>query len=204
LEVPMDAGITAERYKPSAMRPNVPFVLRVQIGRRVYLPIELVGDLSEMGEPGKSTRLDLTLGEDSDGDGLPDAWERQLIQSLDELTSLSDVNAGDDSDGDGLSNLDEYISGNYAYDDKDGFSLKLKRVDEGKAVLEFLALRGRSYRVVSSNDLENWLPVEFGLVEDDEENRFDVFQSDNVEPVEIVVMESESHATGRYFKLEVE
>jgi hypothetical protein len=204
LEVPMDAGITAERYKPSAMRPTTPFVLRVQIGSQVYLPIELVGDLSEMGEPGKSTRLDLTLGEDSDGDGLPDAWERQLIQSLGDLNSLSDVNAGDDSDGDGLSNLDEYISGNYAYDDKDGFSLKLKRVEEGMAVLEFLALRGRSYRVVSSDDLENWKPVEFGFVDDEAGNQYDVYQSDQIEKVEIAISKSADEAIGRYFKLEVE
>ena len=30
----------------------------------------------ELGKPSETTRLDLTLGEDSDGDGLPDAWER--------------------------------------------------------------------------------------------------------------------------------
>ena len=37
------------------------------------------GDYSALGRPGESTRIDLTLGEDRDGDGLPDAWERTLI-----------------------------------------------------------------------------------------------------------------------------
>lgn len=204
LEVPMDAGVTSQLYKPTALRPAVPFQMRVQVGSQVFLPIEVRADFAEMGQPGRSTRMDLTLGEDSDGDGLPDAWERQLIQSLADLDSLDDVNATDDSDGDGLSNLDEYISGNYAYDDRDGFSLKLKRMNEGRAVLEFLALRNRSYRVLSSDDLENWSPLAFELVNDDEGNHYDVFQSDQVEEVEIVVSESEGEAIGRYFKLQVE
>jgi hypothetical protein len=40
------------------------------------------GDLSKLGEPGKRTHLDLTLGEDLDGDGIPDAWERALLAAL--------------------------------------------------------------------------------------------------------------------------
>lgn len=204
LEVPMDAGVTSDRYKPTAVRPTVPFQMRVQVGNQVFLPIELRADFSEMGHPGKSTRMDLTLGEDRDGDGLPDAWERQLIHSLAELDSLEDVNAGDDSDGDGLSNLDEYISGNYAFDDRDGFALKIKRVHEGRAVLEFLALQNRSYRILSSDDLEDWRPLAFEFLNDDEGGSYDVFQSDQVEKIEVVVAETESEAIGRYFKLQVE
>jgi hypothetical protein len=204
MAVPMDAGVTSELYKPTAMRPTVPFQMRVQIGSQVFMPIEVRADFSEMGHPGKATRLDLTLGEDSDGDGLPDRWERELIDSLAGLNSLDDVNGEDDSDGDGLSNLDEYVSGNYAYDDRDGFTLKLKRVDDGMAVLEFRALRSRSYRVLSSNDLESWVPVAFEFVDDTTEAEYDVFQSDKVEQVEIVIAESERDIVGRFFKLQVE
>ena len=75
LKVPMDAGITGDLYKPTALKPTVPFKVKVKIGSAIYLPIEMLGDFAQLGLPSKSTRLDLTLGEDSDGDGLPDAWE---------------------------------------------------------------------------------------------------------------------------------
>ena len=88
------------------MRFEMPYKIRVRVGSQVYLPIEMVGDLGKMGQPGEETLLNLTLGEDSDGDGLPDAWERALLS---QGKDLSDINPGDDTDGDGMSNLDEYI-----------------------------------------------------------------------------------------------
>ena len=62
LEVPMDSGITSSLYKPTALRPFLPFRLKVKIGRTTYLPIEMVGDYSKIGLPGATTRIDLTLG----------------------------------------------------------------------------------------------------------------------------------------------
>jgi len=106
LPVSMDAGITRDLYRPSAMRPTVPFRIQVRIGQVVYLPIEMAGDLALMGQPSQTTRLNLTLGEDSDGDGLPDAWERALAQNG---KQLSDINPNDDADGDGLSNIDDIL-----------------------------------------------------------------------------------------------
>ena len=79
MRVPMDAGSTADLYNPVAMRHAMPYKIRVKVGTKVYLPIEMIGDLGKMGQPGEETLLNLTLGEDSDGDGLPDAWERALL-----------------------------------------------------------------------------------------------------------------------------
>src|SRR5688572_20337734 len=107
LVVPMDAGITDDLYKPTALRPTVPLKFAVRIKQVRYVPIEMRGDYTRLGEPGQRTRLDLTLGEDSDGDGLPDAWERAL---LGEGKTLADIKPGDDSDGDGIRNLQEYIA----------------------------------------------------------------------------------------------
>ena len=146
LVVPMDSGITSDLYKPTALRPFLPFRLKVQIGRTTYLPIEMRGDHSKIGRPGETTRMDLTLGEDSDGDGIPDAWERALIHaSGGALTSLKEIRGDDDFDGDGLSNMDEYLAGTYAFDAEDGFSLEVVRIRAEASVLEFLAIQGRTY-----------------------------------------------------------
>jgi hypothetical protein len=161
LAVPMDSGLTEEAYKPTALRPTVPFKIHVRIGRLVYVPMEMRGDYSRMGQPGQRTRLDLTLGEDLDGDGLPDAWERALIALLGGNLTIWDIRPEDDLDGDGLTNWQEYLAGTYAFDPKDGFALKMVRREGGKAVLEFMAIRGRTYSIQSSPDLKEWDLIPF-------------------------------------------
>jgi hypothetical protein len=162
LEVPMDSGVTSDAYMPTAMRPTAPFKIRVRIGNVTYLPIEMSGDYALLGQPGKKTRLNLTLGVDSDGDGLPDAWERNLISAL-HLNTLADINPGSDSDGDGMTNLDEYLAGTYAFDKEDGYALKIKTMIGSAAVLEFMAIRDRTYTIYSSPDLTHWTLVAFSV-----------------------------------------
>jgi hypothetical protein len=144
MRVPMDAGTTADLYNPVAMRHAMPYKIRVKVGAKVYLPIEIVGDLAKMGQPGEETLLNLTLGEDSDGDGLPDAWERALLA---QGQGLGGINPNDDTDGDGMSNLAEYISGNYAFDKDDGLRLDIVERVEAGTVLEFMGIQGRTYTV---------------------------------------------------------
>ena len=49
---------------------------------------------------------------DADGDGMPDAWEQQIIQASHGLyTNVAQVRPGDDFDGDGVPNLVEYLAG---------------------------------------------------------------------------------------------
>jgi hypothetical protein len=164
LVVPMDAGVTEDLYKATAVAPTVPFTIRVKIGGVNYLPIQMQGQFTKLGQPGERTRLDLTLGVDSDGDGLPDAWERALIAALGGNLTLADIRPGDDNDGDGLTNLQEYLAGTYAFDKEDGFSLKIERLEAGQPVLKFLAIRGHSYRIQSSVDLKTWSTVSFESV----------------------------------------
>ena len=161
LSIPMDAGLTDEAYRPTALNPAVPFKLKVRIGQKVYLPIEMKADYSRLGQPGRKTRLDLTLGEDSDGDGLPDAWERAIIAMLGGKKTLADINPNDDIDGDGLTNLQEYLAGTYAFDSKDGFALNIVRTQDEAPVLEFTAVKGRTYTVLGSVDLKQWSAVSF-------------------------------------------
>jgi hypothetical protein len=161
LAVPMDSGITDDLYKPTALRPTVPFRIKVRIGTTVYLPIEMKGDYARMGQPGKRTRLDLTLGEDANGNGLPDAWEKALQQTL---GANGPILPEADSDADGLSNLEEYFAGTYAFDSQDGFALKILGTRNHAAQLSLTAIRGRTYSILGSADFQTWVPVQFRVV----------------------------------------
>ena len=163
LTIPMDSGLTADTYKPTALQPTAAFRLKVQIGTTTYLPLEMTGDFSHLGQPAQSTRIDLTLGEDSDHDGLPDAWERNLIAMLGGNLTLADIKPGDDSDHDGLSNYSEYIAGTYAFDPADGFKLKILGFNGGAPAMEFLTIRGHSYTVYGSTNLTAWTQVGFKI-----------------------------------------
>jgi len=198
LQVPMDAGATADLYNPVAMRHAMPYRIRVRVGKQVYLPIEMIGDLGRMGQPGEETLLNLTLGEDSDGDGLPDAWERALLA---QGQGLGDINPNDDTDGDGMSNLNEYISGNYAFDKEDGLRLDIVQRVESGAVLEFMGIRGRSYTIMGSADLKSWSDLAFKV--DGEESDFEFVRADKVQKFRVTVPNIEGDDTIKFFKLMV-
>ena len=165
LQVPMDAGLTTANYSPTALRPLVSFRMKVIDADTIYLPMEVKANFSNLGKPAKSTRMDLTLGEDSDGDGLPDAWERALID-MGYGQTLEDILPNADSDGDGLSNMNEYLAGTYAFDPEDGFALTIVGMQDGRPLLDFMVLPGRNYTLQGSSDLKTWTPLYFGLAEE--------------------------------------
>jgi hypothetical protein len=165
--IPMDSGRTPDLYKPSAMRQFTPFTIRVLSGGRNHVPMEIVGSTLQLGAPAARTRLDITLGVDSDGDGLPDEWERTLIAMLGGNLTLADIRPEDDSDGDGMTNLQEYLAGTYPWDYEDRLALDILEVRNGRAVLEFMVIDGREYIVHGSTDLKNWAPVNFRIPDRD-------------------------------------
>jgi hypothetical protein len=201
LEVPMDAGTTSDPYRPTAQRPLLPFRLKVRIGSTTYLPMEMAGDYSRLGQPAQMTRIDLTLGEDSDGDGLPDGWEWALIAALGTGWTLADLRPGDDADGDGLTNIAEYLAGTYAFDPSDGFLLDLVGFNERGSVLEFLAIRGRTYTLQTSPDLVDWRSVPFRLFSDTgAEPLRDHYRAADVRTLRIEVPFPSEPQANRYFK----
>jgi hypothetical protein len=165
VRLPVDLGSMGVAYKPTALLPTSPFTIRVLMGGVVYLPIEVSRVGPTLGQPGKRTHLDLTLGVDSDNDGIPDAWERALIErdSSGRLRTLADIKPGDDLDGDGLTNLQEYLIGTYALDRVDGLALEVLAVENSRARLRFTTVPGRVYTLRSSTNLNEWSPQTFAL-----------------------------------------
>ena len=187
LTVPMDSGVTSDPYLSNALAPSAPFYISVVYGSVTYLPIEMTGDFSNLGEPGKSTRIDLTLGVDSDGDGLPDAWEELVMLLLGGNLELSDITPGGDSDGDGMSNYSEYIAGTYAFDDQDVFKLS-PIAPSGPDVLayEFLAISGRTYEIQHSSTLSDWESIPF-VIPAAGTNEINTYAANDVQILEIEV-----------------
>ncbi|HLP75290.1 MAG TPA: hypothetical protein VK327_00090, partial [Candidatus Paceibacterota bacterium] len=84
---------------------------------------------------------------DTDGDGLPDAWE--AVNG----TQVNVPDAGNDPDGDGFTNWQEYLAGTNPVDA--GSLLKISGVTAtaSGAVLEFLAASNHTYSVLQSTNL---------------------------------------------------
>lgn len=158
--VPMDVN-ASDPYLDNALQPQIPFLVYVVVGSTTNVPLQMQGEYLLLGEEGEKTRLDLTLGVDSDGDGLPDAWEQFLIDILGGGLALADIDPSGDNDGDGMTNYDEYIAGTYAFDDTDLFELYLKESTVDTRTFQFLAIAGRTYTIEKSDNLSDWETTEF-------------------------------------------
>lgn len=146
------------------------YTLTINIGGADYYPIELTAQTPAVGTPASRVRLDLTLGVDSDHDGLPDAWEESQLYQAGHLPGadgwdLSLIDRNGDLDKDGLSNATEYTAGTYAGDATSTVSLTIKEKVGENVRLETFALYGKSYTIETSTDLRTWAPVSFSTVD---------------------------------------
>jgi hypothetical protein len=96
---------------------------------------------------------------DSDGDGLPDAWE---MEHAGNLTALSGNN---DSDGDGQTDLEEYLAGTDPLDAKDFLGpLKLiVALDSSSRTLQWPTKKNYSYRIETRHSFggsSNWVQLD--------------------------------------------
>jgi len=118
-------------YTDKAVAAGGLFSLVVSMNGALFYPIEVSGNLTA-GKGGERVKLDLTLGEDEDKDGLPDTWEAwQLYQAglypdANGDWDLSLIDRNGDFDKDGQSNLLEYIAGTFAGDATETFGLTIK------------------------------------------------------------------------------
>jgi hypothetical protein len=99
-----------------------------------------------------------TVGEqDTDQDGLPDAWEIQHSLRPDDPTGVN--GALGDPDEDGLGNLAEYVAGTDPRDAASCLQVSSADVNGGVFVLRFVAVAGKTYSVLYCDSLEQgtWL-----------------------------------------------
>jgi len=202
--IPMDAGRTPDLYHPTAMRQLTPFTIRVSLAGKNYVPMEIVGSSLMLGAPAERTRLDITLGVDEDGDGLPDAWEELLIAQLGGDMTIWDIHPGDDSDGDGMTNFQEYLAGTYPWDPNDRLALQIIEVRDDRAVLEFMAIDQREYVLHASTDLKIWAPVQFRIPGQDAPGKFrSSFRAPVFEPRLEIEAAPSATPGGQFFVLQV-
>jgi hypothetical protein len=166
IKVPMDAGQTAQLYRPDALLASTPFTMFVTVGGMTNHPIEMQGGYQILGIPGGSTELNLTLGVDSNGDGIPDAWENAYMAALGLNLPLSSVNANSVLAGNGQTMLQAYLLGLPVFDPGTQFQVSLVGFSGASPVLEFPGMTGRSYTVLGSADLKNWTSLPFNLPTD--------------------------------------
>jgi hypothetical protein len=160
------SGTTA--YNEKALATQGPFSLAVDIAGVRYYPIEVSGNLTA-GKGGERVRLDLNLGEDSDGDGLPDVWEQwQLYQAginPDENGNwpIHLIDRNGDFDNDGMSNWLEYVAGTFAGDATERFALEIKEKSDTQVRFAFFAITGKTYTIEKSTDLKTWTQAAFSI-----------------------------------------
>ena len=197
LTLPVDLNPAKGVYRTAALDPNASVIYSFAAERNgtrlVVSKVEAV-TADPAPESGAVKEINFILGEDTDGDGLPDAWERFQAGLLGNVEGnpLDVFTASGDRDRDGLSDRDEYVAGTFAMLFEDGLNFRVDKVDANRrADLSFLAIDGKSYRIESSRDLKTWSPVEFSLSDDPFETFF-VYRSDDVENLVVVAEPAET------------
>ena len=112
-----------------------------------------------VGNPGELKTLDVVLGTDSNHDGVPDEYVEDLAYLLSRKGyKKDDYKAYGDLDNDGANNYEEYVAGTNPLDPKDRFSVREMAVEVGREDylrFKFLAARGRSYTVDTTEELKD-------------------------------------------------
>jgi len=167
-----------QTYTGLATNAGEPFSLAIILNNIVYHPIEMSTPRA-VGRPGQRIRLELTLGVDSVGDGIPDAWKQSQLSAAGILPDENGWNLGlitrdGDFDGDGVSNWNEYLAGTYAVDPDDLLELQVIEKVDGYAHLRFFGLYGKTYSLESSPDLITWTATVIHLPEPDQTDRGDL------------------------------
>jgi len=169
LYAPLDDSRDTNRYVRNAVRTGevVSIVVQDRYGQKTIMESSAVPAVTK---PGDILLINVTAGTDSDGDGLPDEWEQEMLDwgSNPSVTSLWDITRSGDYDGDGQSNGDEYGAGTFAFLDYDYFFVDhLAKTSGGRFKLEWLSVRAKTYNVQCSTNIPAgiWEDCEYSLTE---------------------------------------
>lgn len=215
IRLPMDMLRPGTKgYTERAVAAGSGFTLGVTVSNAVYYPIEM-STSRLVGKPGQRVRLDLNLGIDSDGDGIPDAWEQSQLYAggiapVDGDWDLSRINRDGDFDGDGKSNWNEYVAGTYATDSTSHLDLQVTETLTSHVRLKFFGIYGKVYSLESSSDLKTWKPAGIFLRNPESTDSDDVVDP----PVAVEFLDAAATdfvnfyapteaATSKYFRLKV-
>jgi hypothetical protein len=196
---------TTTSYSSVALTSGTIYTLAVSIGSQLYYPIEMATS-PVIGSASARRRLNLTLGVDSDGDGLPDAWEEaQLYHGGqtpgDNGWDLSLIDKNGDFDKDGVSNYTEYVAGTYATDRSSVLSLSIKEKLATSARLEFYAFYGKSYTLESTTDLKTWASTPFSLTDPAAPDAAAAQSSLTSTVTEVISIYADASAQSTYYRL---
>jgi hypothetical protein len=196
---------TTTSYSSVALTSGTIYTLAVSIGSQLYYPIEMATS-PVIGSASARRRLNLTLGVDSDGDGLPDAWEEaQLYHGGqtpgDNGWDLSLIDKNGDFDKDGVSNYTEYVAGTYATDRSSVLSLSIKEKLATSARLEFYAFYGKSYTLESTTDLKTWSSTPFSLTDPAAPDAAAAQSSLTSTVTEVISIYADASAQSTYYRL---
>jgi hypothetical protein len=157
---PMTAG-------PKEVTPGAAVSIRVRMGNVLQ---STIGNNSFTAQGnGGSANINLVLGVDTDGDGLPDDWEWLMIANSGGLvSSLSQIGPGRDLDRDGVPDDQEFWNGTFAFLPDDLLRLEsLSRHANGRLSFSFLPIQGATYSVEFTPGLETpaWTLCPISLTE---------------------------------------
>jgi hypothetical protein len=103
--------------------------------------------------PGKPNTINPT---DTNGDGLPDAWQVQYFGSI----SAPQAAPKADPDGDAFTNLEEFLAGTDPTDRGSLLKIDAVQATQIPIVILFKAIAGKTYTVLSSSNLDGgWVKV---------------------------------------------
>lgn len=208
LTLPIDLNPAKGVYRLAAVTPKTSVIYSFAAeknGKRIPISeVETVGSNDPL-TAGKVRKINFVLGADTDGDGLPDDWERFQAGLLGgfEGNPLDLFSATGDYDGDGLSDVGEYIAGTFALIFEDGLNFEVTKVYEsGRADLRFLAIGGKTYRIESTSDFKTWTPVVFSLP-NDPVSTTSIFKSDDTN-FQMVMAEPGPTGPKIFYRLQVD